>query len=120
MAAFINSERKWDDAIARFQGEVIDQAFPNADLPATISYSSFGIPACGAILYEVGADFELAEGLASLSFIFNTGDGGLRSIDAPVPPPSISNIHLTYEDEEGEEHRWDADTNTWPPAMPAT
>lgn len=67
MAAFINSERKWDDVIARFLGEAIDQAFPNADLP-----------------------------------------------------PSISNIHLTYEDEEGEEHRWDADTNTWSPAMPAT
>ncbi len=89
MAAFINSERKWDDAIVRFLGEAIDQAFPNADLPATISHSSFRIPACDAILYEVGTDFELAEGLTSLSFIFNTGDGGLRPIDAPVPPPSI-------------------------------
>lgn len=120
MAAFINSERRWDNAMARFLGEIINQAFPGEDLPATISYSSTRIPACDAILYEVGTDFEVGEGIASVSFTFNTGEGGLRCIDAPVPPPSVSNIHLTYEDEEGEEHHWDADTNTWSPAIPVT
>ena len=118
MAAFINDERRWDDAIARFLGEVIDQAFPGEELPDTITYSSFQMPADDAIIYDVASEIELGEGMAMVSFDFNTGEGGLRPIDAPVPPPSIGNVQVTFEDEEGEEHRWDADTNTWSPAMP--
>ncbi len=114
MAAFINEERRWDNVIARFLGEIIAHAFPGEDLPETISYSSFQIPADDAIIYEVDTDFELGEGMASVSFDFDTGEGGLRPIDAPVPPPSIGNVRVTFADEEGEEHRWDPDTGKWP------
>ena len=114
MTAFINDERRWDDAMARFLGEITDQAFPGEELPAIITYSGSRIPACDAILYEVVADFGLGEGFASVSFTFDTGEGSPRSIDAPVPPPSIGNVRVTFADEEGEEHRWDPDTGKWP------
>lgn len=114
VTAFINDERRWDDAMARFLSEIIDRAFPGGDLPEAISYSSFQIPADDAIIYEVDTDFELGEGMASVSFDFDTGEGGLRPIDAPVPPPSIGNVRVTFADEEGEEHRWDPDTGKWP------
>ena len=113
MTAFINDERRWDDAMARFLGEIIGRAFPGEELPAVITYSESSIPACDAILYRVAADFGLGEGFASVSFTFNTGEGGLRCIDDPVPPPSIGSVRVTYEDEEGGEHRWNPDTGEW-------
>jgi hypothetical protein len=113
MAAFINEERRWDDAMARFLGEIIDQAFPGEELPAIITYSGSRIPACDAILYKVVAEFGLGGGMASVSFDFDTGEGGLGCVDDPVPPPSISSVQATYEDEKGGEHRWDPDTGEW-------
>lgn len=113
MTAFINDERRWDGAMARFLGEITDHAFPGEELPAIITYSGSRIPACDAILYEVVADFELGEGFASVSFTFDTGEGGLGCIDGPVSPPSISSVQVTYEDEKGGEHRWDPETGVW-------
>lgn len=113
MTAFINDERRWDDVMARFLGEIIDRAFPGEDVPETISYSSFQMSADDAIIYEAGTDFELGEGMASVSFDFDTGESGLRPIDAPVPPPSIGNVRVTFADEKGGEHRWDPDTGEW-------
>lgn len=71
------------------------------------------MPADDAISYEVGTDFELGKGVASVSFNFDTGEGGLGCIDDPVSPPSISSVQVTYEDEKGGEHRWDPDTGEW-------
>ncbi|MEE8704621.1 MAG: hypothetical protein SOH58_06390 [Olsenella sp.] len=113
MTAFINDGRRWDDAMARFLGEITDHAFPCEELPAIITYSGSRIPACDAILYEVVADFGLGEGFASVSFIFDTDEGGLGCVDGPVPPPSISNVQVTYEVDKGGEHRWDPDTGEW-------
>lgn len=112
MTAFINEERRWDDVMARFLGEIIDRAFPGEDLPETISYYSFQMPADDAIIYEVGTDFELGEGMASVSFTFDAGEGGLGCIGDPVTP-SISSVQVTYEDEKGGEHRWNPDTGEW-------